>query len=110
MAYDESLALRVQSLLERDAHVTEKKMFGGIAFLVQGNMAVGVHEHELIVRLPAHDTDEALEQPGTRIFDLSGGRPMKGWLLVSDSVLTDDNALASWVEVGRSYAQTLPPK
>ena len=110
MAYDEDLARRVRDLLEADRRVIEKKMFGGIAFLLQGNMAVGVHEDELIVRLPAEETDEALARPGVRIFDLSGGRPMRGWLLVAGSAVTEGDQLASWVDVGTAYAEGLPPK
>lgn len=110
MAYDEVLAARVRALLERHAHTQEKRMFGGVAFLVNGNMAVGVHETELIVRLPPEDGDAALEQPGVRMFDLSGGRPMRGWILVDTAVLASDEALAGWVGVGRSHALTLPPK
>jgi TfoX/Sxy family transcriptional regulator of competence genes len=108
MAFDDVLAARVRTLLEPSGQ--EKRMFGGVAFLVQGNMAVGVHESELIVRLPAEDADAALEQPGVRIFDLSGGRPMRGWILVRAAVLASDEALAGWVDAGRSYALTLPPK
>lgn len=110
MAYDEVLAARVRALLERHSHMQEKKMFGGVAFLLHGNMAVGVHEQELIVRLPADEGDAALDQPGVRIFDLSGGRPMRGWILVEAAALESDEDLAGWVDVGRSYALTLPPK
>lgn len=110
MAYDDELAGRIRVLLGEAAGVTEKKMFGGLVFLVHGNMAVGVHEDEMIVRLPVDETDGAVALPGVRPFDLSGGRPMRGWILVHRDALTADAALAEWVGTGRSYAASLPPK
>jgi TfoX/Sxy family transcriptional regulator of competence genes len=109
MAYDEGLAERIRERLAADPGITEKRMFGGLAFLCQGNMAVGVHDDELIVRISPAAMDEALARPGTRPFDMTG-RPMKGWLLVAPSVLTEDAALDIWVESGRAYAAGLPPK
>ena len=84
-------------------------MFGGLAFLVGGNMAVCVHGTELIVRMPPADTATAVAEPGARVFDLTG-RPMKGWLLVASAGLESDTALASWVDRGVTYARSLPPK
>ncbi|MGH7562028.1 MAG: TfoX/Sxy family protein, partial [Gemmatimonadales bacterium] len=89
MAYDESLAARVRKTLGRRAGVTEKKMFGGLAFLLHGNMCVGIHKNELIVRLDPADTDTALARPQTRVFDLTG-RPMKGWIMVGARGLQSD--------------------
>src|SRR5262245_61676375 len=109
MAFDESLAARIRPLLAGTRGVVEKKMFGGLAFLVRGNMSVGVHGAELIVRIDPEETDAALKEPGTRIFDLTG-RPMKGWLLVSGKALGQGKALARWVERGVSYARSLPAK
>jgi TfoX/Sxy family transcriptional regulator of competence genes len=109
MAFDEALATRVRPLLADVEGVVEKRMFGGLAFLVQGNMSVGVHGTELIVRVEPADTDEALRQPGVRLFDLTG-RPMKGWILVSHEALGPGKALASWVTRGVAYARSLPPK
>ena len=104
MAYDEKLADRIRKRLGQRAGLTEKKMFGGIGFMLNGNMAVGVHGDELIVRIAPERTDEALEQPHTRIFDMSG-RPMKGWLLVGPGADFD-----AWIAEGASYAASLPPK
>src|SRR5262245_13086893 len=104
MAFDETLAARVRPLVQGVA--AEKKMFGGLAFLVGGNMSVGVHGDALIVRIDPSETQKALAERGVRIFDLTG-RPMKGWLLVSKDVLTSDRALAGWVERGVSYARSL---
>lgn len=86
MAFDDDLANRVRPMISGQSGVTEKKMFGGLAFLVQGNMSVGIHGSELIVRVEPSETQEALQQPGVRIFDITG-RPMKGWLLVSSDAL-----------------------
>ena len=108
MAYDEELADRIRTLLGDRADLTEKKMFGGLAFLVQGNMSVGVRGSELIVRIEPSETDAALKQPGVRIFDVTG-RPMKGWVLVSGESL-GQKALASWVAKGLAYARSLPAK
>jgi TfoX/Sxy family transcriptional regulator of competence genes len=81
MAFDESLATRVRKKIGQRPDLVEKKMFGGVAFLINGNMSVGVHRDELIVRIDPDETESALKQPGTRVFDITG-RPMKGWLLV----------------------------
>lgn len=109
MAYDESLASRVRSILQDDPGLDEKKMFGGIAFLINGNMACGVHTDNLIVRLDPEDYDEALGRPGAGVFDLTG-KPMKGWVLVAPDVLEDDADLERWVRQGLEFAQSLPPK
>jgi len=110
MAFDEQLATRIRKRLGRRAGLTEKQMFGGIAFLLRGNMCVGIHKDELIVRLAAEATDQALREKHTRVFDLSGGRTMKGWILVQPKGLATDAALGKWVGVGLDYAATLPPK
>ena len=109
MAYDEALAGRVRKLFDGVGGVVEKKMFGGLAFLIHGNMSVGIHGSELIVRIEPTAMDDALKKPGVRIFNMTG-RPMKGWLLVSAHALTQDKALGEWVSRGVSYARSLPPK
>lgn len=109
MAFDDKLAERVRRQLGNRRGVAEKKMFGGLAFLLNGNMCCGVHGPELIVRLPGDETERALTKPHTRIFDLSG-RPMKGWILVQPEGLTNDAALTTWVEAGMKYAASLPAK
>jgi hypothetical protein len=110
MAFDEKLAARIRNQLGKKRGLTEKKMFGGIAFLMNGNMSCGVHGTEMIVRLTPDETDAALEQKHTRIFDLSGGRPMKGWILVGGEGLSAEKDLAKWVEMGVKYAASLPHK
>jgi hypothetical protein len=109
MAYDEALAERVRELLALREGVSEREMFGGIAFMVGGNMACGVHGDELIVRLERDDAEKALEEPHVRVFDITG-RPMKGWLLVGPEATAADGELAGWVDAGADYAASLPPK
>ena len=82
MPYDEALAERVRRALAGTKGLTEKKMFGGIAFLVDGAMCIGVDKGDLIVRCAKDETEALLAKVGVREFDLSGGRPMKVWLLV----------------------------
>src|SRR5256885_13431445 len=81
MAYDEKLAGRVRNILAKRKAIAEKKMFGGVAFLLNGNMCCGIHGGGVIGRLNPEETDQALAQPHTPIFDMTG-RPMKGWILV----------------------------
>jgi TfoX/Sxy family transcriptional regulator of competence genes len=107
MAYDEVLAGRLYERLD-DPAVTAKKMFGGLAFLTNGNMTVGVHADELIVRLRPDDLAAALERPGVRQFEV-GGREMRNWILVAGEML-DDPDLDRWLAEARSYVDTLPPK
>jgi hypothetical protein len=84
-------------------------MFGGLAFLVQGNMACGVRGEDLIVRLAADAAESVQDEPGVRPFDLTG-RPMKGWLLVGGDGHAEDDDLRRWVDRGVAYAASLPPK
>jgi TfoX/Sxy family transcriptional regulator of competence genes len=108
MAYDEGLAERLRDRLDHDPAVVARKMFGGLAFLTHGNMTVGVHADELIVRLGPDGVAEALTQPGVRPF-VVGGRGMRNWVLVSAEVL-DDPELDRWVAEARTFAGSLPPK
>lgn len=107
MAYDEVLAGRVRDAAV-DVPLVEKRMFGGVAFLLNGNMATGVVGDDLIVRVPKEEYDALLGEPGARVFDMTG-RSMTGWLVVAGDVL-DDDVLAAWVERGVAYAGSLPPK
>ncbi len=109
MAFDETLAQRIRKRLGKRAGLAEKKMFGGIAFLLRGNMCCGVHGTDLIVRLDRAATDAALSLPNTRRFDLTG-RPMKGWILVQPKGLATDAALGKWVSTAVKHAESLPPK
>lgn len=84
-------------------------MFGGIAFLLNGNMCCGVHGSELIVRLDPERTDGALAEKGARRFDLTG-RPMKGWILVQPEGVASEEAFGRWIAEARAFAGSLPPK
>jgi TfoX/Sxy family transcriptional regulator of competence genes len=108
MAYDSVLVERIRDRLGDAGGVTEKKMFGGLAFLTSGNMTVGVYGDDLIARIGPDGTDAALAEPGVRLFDMTG-RPMRGWVLVAGEVL-DDDVLERWIGQARSYVGTLPPK
>ena len=109
MAYDEGLAARVREVLGAQPGLAEKQMFGGLAFLLHGNMACGVRGEDLIVRVAADAADAALGEPGVRPFDLTG-RPMKGWLMVSPDGHAEDDDLRRWIDRGLDHAGSLPPK
>lgn len=109
MAFDSKLADRVRQQLGRRRGLTEKQMFGGLAFLVNGNMCCGVRGAELMVRLDPEQMDGALKQRHTRPFDLSG-RPMKGWIIVEPKGLNTAAGLKKWVDSGLAYASKLPAK
>ncbi|PWT89227.1 MAG: RNA methyltransferase [Acidobacteria bacterium] len=109
MAFNEELANQVRKQVKGQAGLTEKKMFGGLAFLINGNMSVGIHGDELIVRTDPEQTDAALQEPGVRIFDLTG-RPMKGWILVGGKGIQDPKSLKQWIRNGVNYASSLPRK
>jgi TfoX N-terminal domain len=109
MAYDEALADRARAVLAIRDGLTERKMFGGIAFMIGGNMACGVLGDELIVRVPREDFDRALAEPDTREFDFTG-RPMRGFVCVTPAGIAGDEALAGWVDAGADHAASLPPK
>ena len=109
MAYDEDLADRVREQLAAEPAVTEKAMFGGLAFLLHGNMAVGVAGEELMVRIGPQGSDDALARPHTRPFDMTG-RPMKGWILVAPEGVAGERDLATWVARGVELARSLSAK
>jgi TfoX-like protein len=109
MAFDDTLAQRIRKRLGKHAGLTEKKMFGGIAFMLGGNMACGVHGEDMIVRLDPEETEKALSEPHTRQFDLSG-RPMKGWILVEPKGVATEAALGKWVGIATKFAESLPAK
>src|SRR4051795_6727929 len=97
MAYDEDLADRIRELVASEQGLTEKKMFGGLAFLVGGNMSVAASgQGGLLVRVDPAETDALLREPGADLMEM-GGRTMNGWLRVSSDVL-DDGTLQSWVD------------
>ncbi|HYU60606.1 MAG TPA: TfoX/Sxy family protein [Solirubrobacterales bacterium] len=109
MAYDADLAERVRDAIALRDGLSEREMFGGIGFMVGGNMACGVLGDELIVRLAPADAERALAEEHTRVFDYSG-RPMKGWIFVASEGLGSDDQLAEWVDAGADFAASLPSK
>jgi TfoX N-terminal domain len=108
MAFDAGLAARIRTHLGKRAAVTERTMFGGIIFLLQGNMCCGVHREALIARLGPEAASRALAEPHTRVFDLTG-RPMKAWVPVEPSGLAGAQ-LGQWVDRAAHFAGSLPPK
>jgi hypothetical protein len=109
VAYDEKLAGQIRARVSDHPALTEKQMFGGIAFMIAGNMAVGVSGDELMVRVGKEAHDQAEAKPGARIFDLSA-RPMQGWIVVAPEGFRTAKALDAWIEQGVAYAESLPPK
>jgi TfoX/Sxy family transcriptional regulator of competence genes len=109
MSYDEGLATRIRDLIGHEPGLAEKKMFSGLAMLLDGNMAVGVRGDGLIVRTDPDQQEELLAESGARPFDLTG-RPMKGWLVVDASGCAEDADLRRWVGRGVAHARSLPPK
>jgi len=109
MAYDEGVAQRIREALSEQVGLDEKKMFGGVGFMLRGNMACGVHGDQLIVRVGPDAFAEAVGLEHARPFDLTG-RPMKGWVYVDEPGFEDDAALAGWVQRGVAFALSLPAK
>ena len=108
MAYNLKLAERIRSELKGVPFV-EKKMFGGVGFLLHGNMAVGVYKDDLIVRLNPEKHAKLLKKPGAKVFDITG-RPMKGWLMIEPSGCKTAKQLSAWIKEGVEFALTLPAK
>ena len=108
MAYDLKLAERIRAELNGLPFV-EKKIFGGVGFLLNGNMACGVNKDNLIVRVDPEKHTALLTKPHTKPFDLSG-RPMKGWLVVEAIGVKTEKLLSRWIKEGVEFTLTLPPK
>jgi TfoX/Sxy family transcriptional regulator of competence genes len=110
MAYDEELAGRLRQLLAGESEVTEKKMFGGLAFLVQGNMAVAASgQGGVLVRVDPEQSEELVATSGARPMEMRG-REMRGWLRVEPDDVRTEQELAKWVDLGAAYARSLPAK
>ena len=109
MACNESLAERIRQGLARRKNVEEKKMFGGIGFLLNGNLLVGVWKDSLIVRLGPDQAEEALLEPHVEEFDITG-RPMKGWVLIGLEGVKDDDQLSGWIQRAVKFVGKLPAK
>ena len=109
MAFSKALAERIRQGLARRQGIEEKKMFGGIGFLLNGNMLVGVWKESLIVRLGPEEGDEALKETHVSQFNITG-RSMKGWVLVDPEGLADDDRLKDWIERAVNFVEKLPAK
>ncbi|CAA9497070.1 MAG: FIG00825063: hypothetical protein [uncultured Solirubrobacteraceae bacterium] len=110
MAYDEALAERIRELIGSDPDVSEMRMFGGLAFLVSGNMSVAaVSAGGLMVRVDPDATEELASRPHAGPFEMRG-RPLDGWLLVAGEGVGTSSGLEEWVQLGVGYARSLPPK
>lgn len=109
MAFDQLLAERIRAVLADEMGVTEKNMFGGFAFMVHGNMAVGVSGDELMARVGSDSMDKMLELDGVKPFEKTGRR-MNGWVLVEAPMIAEDRDLAAWIDRGLAIATALPPK
>ena len=111
MAYDEQLAERVRELMSARPGVTERKMFGGLGWMVGGNMAVGVMSTSaLMVRMEPDEVGSAIREPHVHEFGREGAKPMKGFVVVDPEGVEDDAALERWVDVGAERAASMPPK
>jgi TfoX/Sxy family transcriptional regulator of competence genes len=107
MAFDEALAERIRQGLARKKGVEEKKMFGGVLFMLNGNMLVGVWKDSLIVRLGEDQAEAALQEPHVRPFDITG-RPMKNWVLVEPGGIDDDERLRDWIQQAARFVGNSP--
>lgn len=110
MAYDEELANRIREVVQDEPGLTEKRMFGGLAFLINGHMAVSASSKGgLLLRVDPAKTAAVVSEPDVRRFEMRG-REMDGWLRVDDAVIETDDELRRWVGIGTSYARSLAPK
>jgi TfoX/Sxy family transcriptional regulator of competence genes len=109
MSYSKALAERIRTILGRRKDIDEKKMFGGVGFLLNGNMLVGVWKQSLIVRLGPEQFQEALKEEFVAEFDITG-RPMKGWVLVEPDGLESDEQLKNWLMQAEAFVETLSKK
>jgi TfoX/Sxy family transcriptional regulator of competence genes len=109
MAYDENLAWRVRAQLADQADLSERKMFGGLAFMLRGNMCCGILGEELMVRVGPEQYATALAQLHAREMDFTG-RPMTSMVMVATEGLSSDTALEEWIRQGIAFASSLPPK
>ncbi|MHB0956887.1 MAG: TfoX/Sxy family protein [Pirellulaceae bacterium] len=109
MAYSESLARRIRKAFAGNRAITEKKMFGGIGFMLYGNMCVGVWHTSLIARLGPEQAVAALKEPNVVEFDVTG-RPTRGWVMVKAEGTETDEQLSGWIERAIEFVETLPRK
>ena len=109
MPYDEVVDKRIREIVDQWPHTSAKKMFGGVCYLLNGNMVAGVHGDHLILRLGEASAREALQEPHVVPFDLTG-RPMKGWVMVAPAGFEQHSVLEQWLTKARAFVTTLPAK
>jgi hypothetical protein len=110
MAYDTELANRIRELVQNEKGLTEKAMFGGLAFLINGNMAVSASgQGGMLLRVDPAQTESLVREPQARRFEMRG-REMDGWLRIDADAVQSDDEFARWVSHGVTYARSLPPK
>jgi TfoX N-terminal domain len=109
VAYSEELAERIRAVLDGRPGIVERKMFGGVAWMVNGNMACGVIAEDIVVRLDREEADQALAEDHVGPMEFTG-RPMRGFLLVEAAGIVEARDLVRWVEIGADFAESLPPK
>lgn len=109
MAYDETLAGRIRDAVGQQSGIVEKRMFGGVGFLLNGNMLVGVWQDSLIARVGEQASRTALKKPHVGPMDITG-KPMKGWLMIQPDGIEQDRQLQSWIDLATQFVGTLPPK
>ena len=109
MAYNEELGTRIKSIVSDWKNTDDKKMFGGVCHLLNGNMFCGVHKEFLVLRLGPEKAEVALKSAHVRPFDITG-KPMKGWVMVSDDGFRSDSELKVWLDKAVDFVKTLPAK
>ena len=109
MAFDKNLAERIRKALARKKGIEEKKMFGGLGFLLNGNMLVGVWKNSMIVRLGPDGHEDALLEPHVKEFDITG-KPMKGWVMVGPEGVQAEEQVKAWIQRAVKFVGKLPPK
>jgi TfoX/Sxy family transcriptional regulator of competence genes len=109
MPYNEEIEARINRIVSGWKDTADKKMFGGVCHLLKGNMFCGVYKDFLILRLGEKDSENALESPFVRPFDITG-RPMKGWVMVGGDGCKSDQELEAWLKKAKEFVETLPSK
>lgn len=109
MSYNQELEQRIDQLINSFGEITKKKMFGGIGYMMNGNMCFGIHKEYLILRLSTEKASEMLKEEYTKPFDITG-RPMKGWVMISPDKIETEEKLSGFLETGIEFVKSLPPK
>jgi hypothetical protein len=109
MPYKEGIDIRIQSVVSEWKNSTSKKIFGGVCYLLNGNMVAGVYKDFLILRLGEDETKAAMAMPHVKPFDITG-RPMKGWVMVEEEGFKNGEELSAWLDKARAFVEKLPPK